>query len=174
MTDTAVERAPSPDDGPMIGNPSPQQAPQSGRFDPDPNKWYYLKADYQRNGKTVSGYLYPVGPSAVYAFWDYIQMGWKDGGCQLRFKKMDGQMWYTAEVRADGYHLCMKATGWMYRASYYTAGFLIGDDGHLYVDSWSGPLGCSNSYKLMSETYFVGADCDNVLTNCELVEVDGA
>jgi hypothetical protein len=168
---TPVVRVPSVDDKPLEGAKK-QAAPAAAQFKPDPNKWYRLKAKYLRDdGKVVEGCLYPVGSNAAEAFWDYIAMGDPRGGCELRFKQMEGQMWYTAEVKADEYKLCLKLTGWMYRASYYTAGFLIGDDGKLYVDSWSGPLGCANSYKLMPNTYFVGAALPNILSSCELIEV---
>lgn len=170
METTALERTPSADDKPFESNGVTHPAPEGTPFNPDPNKWYYLKARYLRDDKETEGYFHPVGQNAARAFWDYIRMdGGTTGACQLKFKKMEGQAWYTAEVRADGYHLCIKATGWMYRASHYTAGFMIIDD-KLYVDSWSGPLGCANSYKLDAETYYVGADLANQLAHCELVE----
>jgi hypothetical protein len=172
MTDPIMALSPSADDPPFGDDFVAQEAPAASGFNPDPNKYYYLSADYRTwDGQQFRGYLESIGGNPATAFWDYIEMS-RDtsNACQLKFKKYPGQPWYSATVKEDGYTLDLKATGWLYRASGYNGGFMI-SDGRLYTNRWAGPMGYANSYGLMPDTYFVGAGNMASLENCRIEEV---
>jgi hypothetical protein len=94
------------------------------------------------------------------------------GACQFKLEDTDGRGWSKWLIKADVYHPCLKATGWFYRASWYTSKFAI-IDGKLYNDYWRGPAGSQYHSFLVSAGYYVGQDIGDhqVLTNCELVAV---
>ena len=172
MTETILAPSPSADDLPFGDDFVAQAAPADSDFNPDPNKYYYLTADYRtRSGTKHKGYLAPIGGNPADAFWDYIEIAkYIQGACQLKFKQYPGQPWYSATVRKDGYTLDIKLTGWLYRASAYNGGFMIAD-GHLFTNRWAGPMGYANSYGLMPDTYFVGCGDMASLENCRIEEV---
>jgi hypothetical protein len=164
-------RSPSENDQPFTPDGAPLPLPDGVVEAPSPDTWYYLKANYlNESGEDVVGYLSPLGSNATQSFWDYIVMGGIGGACQFQLQDVDGRGWAKWLIKEDGNHLCLKATGWYYRASAYTSRFAI-VDGKLYNDYWRGPAGAVYRSILVSSGYYVGQDLGDrvTLTNCELV-----
>lgn len=167
-------RSPSENDQPFTPDGPPLPLPDGVVATADPATWYRLKADYLgESGENRVGYLSPLGPNATQSFWDYIVMlDNPDAACQFQLQDVDGRGWAKWLIKEDGNHLCLKATGWYYRASAYTARFAV-VGGKLYNDYWSGPAGAVYRSFLVSSGYYVGQDLGDrvTLTNCELVPV---
>jgi hypothetical protein len=170
MLDT--RRSPAENDQPFVPNGPPLALPAGTAVTTDPDAWYSLKAHYlSESGEDLVGYLSPLGPNATQSFWDYIVMR-EDiaSACQFQLQDVDARGWAKWLIKDDGYHLCLKATGWYYRASAYTSRFAI-VDGKLYNDYWDGPAGAVYRDILVSSGYYVGQDLGDrvALTQCELV-----
>ena len=114
-----------------------------------------------------------MGPNATQSSWDYTVM--RDdvaAACQFQWQDVDERRWAKWLVKDDRNHLCLKATGWYYRASAYTARFAV-VNGLLHNDYWTGPAGAVYRSLLVSSGYYVGQDLGDeaTLRNCELVPV---
>jgi hypothetical protein len=168
------KRSPSEDDQSFVPQGEPRPLPAGMAVTIDPDTWYYFRAHYlSESGQDLVGYFCPLGSNAAESFWDYIVMRPDTkGACQFKLEDTDGRGWSNWLIKADGNHLCLKATGWFYRASAYTTRFAI-LDGELHNDYWSGPAGSSYRSTLVSSGYYVGQDLGDeaTLTNCELVPV---
>ncbi len=168
------QRSPSEDDRPLVLEGEPLPLPAGTVAAADADSWYYLRARYlSESGQELVGYLCPLGPNATQSFWDYIVMR-PDvaGACQFKLEDTDDRGWSKWLIKEDGNHLCLKATGWYYRASAYTARFAI-IDGELHNDYWRGPAGAVYRSFLVSSGYYVGQDLGDraTLTDCALVAV---
>lgn len=168
------QRSPSENDQPFVPDGPPLSLPAGVAAEADPDTWYYLKANYlNESGQDVVGYLCPLGPNPTQSFWDYIVMrDYVVGACQFQLQDVDERGWAKWLIKEDGYHLCLKATGWYYRASAYTSRFAI-VNGMLYNDYWQGAAGAVYRSLLVSSGYYVGQDLGEreALRNCELVPV---
>lgn len=168
------QRAPSENDQPFVPQGVPKPLPSGTVATADADTWYYLRAHYlSESGQDLVGYFAPVGSNRSTSFWDYIFMrSSSQGACQFKLEDTDGRGWSNWLIKADGNHLCLKATGWFYRASYYTTRFAI-VDGKLYNDYWDGPAGAVYRSVLVSSGYYVGQDLGEhvALTGCELIPV---
>lgn len=148
---------PAKDDSPFIPTGKPNQLPAGEAFKADPNVWYQLKVLYtDRNGKSASSFIYPLGKNPATSFWDYMAFNSPDGLPPAKFKvhppKDNG---FSEWELDDGNYLCLKATGWVYRASLYRIGWAV-LDGHLFNDYWGGPTGYQYDDVLVPKAYYIG------------------
>jgi hypothetical protein len=170
MLDT--QRSPSENDQPFVPEGPSLALPTGTALSADADAWYCLKANFlNESGESRVGYLSPLGPNATESFWDYIVM--REGiaaACNFQLQDVDSRGWAKWLIKEDGNHLCLKATGWYYRASAYTSRFAV-VDGKLYNDYWDGPAGAVYRSALVSSGYYVGQDLGDgvTLTNCQLV-----
>ncbi len=168
------QRSPSENDQPLVPQGEPRPLPAGTVTTADPNTWYNLRAYYRyENGQDAVGYFAPLSGDPVNSFWDYVVM--RDdvnAACQFKLVDTDSRGWSKWLIKADGNYLCLKATGWYYRASAYTARFAI-INGQLHNDYWDGPAGSVYRSFLVSNGYYVGQDLGDraTLRQCELVPV---
>jgi hypothetical protein len=168
LVDTAAGRKPDANDQPFVPSGQPNQLPGEV-FKADANTWYHLAVHYtDRSGKPASSYIYPLGQNPATSFWDYMAFNSPDGLKPAKFKihppKANG---FSEWELDDGNFLCLKATGYMYRASAYRVGWAL-SKGHLYTDyRWDGPTGYKYDDVLVPSAYYIGMDLPAF--TCELV-----
>lgn len=158
---------PSPNDQPFVPSGKSNELPGE-IFKADPNIWHHLAVHYDdTTGKPASSYVYPVGANPSTSFWDYMAFNSPDGLNPAKFKihppKPNG---FSEWEIHDGNYLCLKTTGWVYRASLYRIGWAI-FEGNLYNDYKGGPTGYQYDDILVPAAYYMGTDLPRF--TCELV-----
>lgn len=167
LIQTPSTQSPGANDKPFVPGDKPNQLPGAA-YKADAKTWYNLAVHYiDTKGNRASSFVYPLGNNPSTSFWDYMAFNSPDGLKPAKFKihppKANGFSEWELE---DGNYLCLKATGWVYRASVYRIGWAIFDN-HLYNDSWGGPTGYKYDDVLVPSAYYMGMDLPSF--TCELV-----
>ena len=175
MSETTATKGPSADDKPIVAV-KPTELPSGKTVKTDPNKWYYLRANYtDKNGKPATSYAFPLGINASTSFWDYVVFGYSpDGAGPLRFSPQPAEGgWYFWKIQDDkansGYHLDCKATGFLYRTNLYNTWWQI-VDGKLYCSYWTTGVPAGNAYYsfMVPSCEYLGMGLPSF--TCELIE----
>ena len=160
-------QSPAANDQPFIPSGQPNQLPGEA-FKADSNIWYHLSVNYiDIKGNPASSFFYPLGANPSTSFWDYMAFNSPDGLKPAKFKvhppKANGFSEWEID---DGNYMCLKATGYVYRASAYRIGWAIFKD-NLYSDYWGGPTGYKYDDKAVPAAYYIGMDLPKF--TCKLI-----
>jgi hypothetical protein len=171
---------PSADDKPIAATAKPAALPAGTPVKTDPNKWYYLKANYindeRKQTVPATGYAYPVAKNAATSFWDYVvfQSGPPTAGV-LRIQPRPAEAgWFHWRFHNDqyneDYHLECKATGFLYRTNLYNTWWQIVDR-KLYCSYWTTGVPAGSSFRkfLVPDGQYLGMGL--TAFTCDLEEV---